>query len=351
MIIDATKLSEVLNGEWIVPPPSGWKFETVTMSKQQSKLEKGKAILFIAIDEETWYEGASDQGFYSGWTDTHEIVHEIAEDLSGIIVQRHLKDIDENIPQLLVDNTYETIKDLAVFIREIFTGNVVSITGTVGKSSTKNMLNHVLSDAGSVVATREGDNTITGVPLTISSGVTKPDYLILETAISALWMNSGGISKVAKPHISIITSIGGREKRNPIETARLKAKICEGIVPGGFALLNKEMIHFEEVKNKVEKLGATVITYGLTRDTDIYLMESTSSQGSTFIKINIWEDEIEYDVPLIEEGMVLNTLAVLGAVWLLELNVEEASKQLKEYQASGSVFFREIEHYKDNYIQ
>lgn len=306
------------------------------MSKQQCKLENGKANLFIAIEEETWHKNSGDRGMYSGWKDTHDIIHEFADDLSGIIVQRPIENFDD-IPQLLVDNTYEAIKELALFVRERFMGHVIAITGTVGKSSIKNMLDHVLSDTGRVLATRGNHNTRTGVPLTIASSVTNPDYLILETATSALWMKSGGISKVAKPGISIITSIGAGKQKTSLETAKFKAKICEGIVPGGFALLNKEMLHFEEVKNKVEEYGARVITYGFTKDTDIYLIEAASNEGNTYAKINIWEDEIENNVPLLGGGMVLNILAVLGTIWLLGLDVEETSKKLKKFKVSKSV--------------
>ncbi len=347
MKIDAAKLSELLQGEWIVSPNPDWKFETVTISKQQSQLEKNKENLFIAIDEDTWHKGSGNHGIYAGWKDTHKTVHEFADDLSGIIVQRKIENIAEDIPQLLVENTYEAIKELAIAVREGFTGKVIAITGTAGKSSTKNMLDLVLSDNKSVVSSRGNHNTRTGVPLTISCAVTNPDYLILEMAISALWMSSGGVSTYAKPHLSIITSIGGGQKKTPLETARLKAKVCENIAPGGIALLNKEMLHFEEIKERVENYGAKVYTYGYSKDADVFLIASKLKQGSTEIHVNVFGELLKYSAPILGDGMVLNTLAVLGTVSLLGLNVKNASKLLKEFKASDSVLqFEQVEHYK-----
>lgn len=345
--IDATKLSEILNGEWIVRPPKEWKFETVTISKQQCQLEKGKANLFVAIDEASWHKGSGNTGIYAGWQDTHKTVYKFAEGLIGIIVQRRIENIDESIPQLLVEDSYETIKKLAIFLRGNMNGKVIAITGTAGKSSTKNMLDIVLREKWSVITTRGNHNTRTGVPLTMACGVNNPDFMILEMAISALWMSSGGISTIAKPYLSIITSIGGGQNKTPLETAKLKAKVCEGIMPGGLALLNKDMLHFSEVKEQVQSYGAKVYTYGLNEDADIYIIESTQMQGSTELKVNVLGDIVEYTVPLLGEGMVLNTLAVLGSVSLLGLNVKEASKRIKQFKLTESVLqFEAIEHYK-----
>lgn len=347
MNIDAAKLREILNGKWIVPPPTGWKFDTVTISKQQCQLEKGKSNLFIAIDEKAWHEGSGNKGIYAGWQDTHRTVYEFADTLSGIIVQRPVDNIDETIPQLLVDNTYEAIKELAIVVRENFTGKVVAITGTAGKSSTKNLLDNVLTDKGNVITTRGNHNTRTGVPLTMACGVTNPDYMILETAISALWMQTGGIGKISKPHISIITSIGGGQQKTPLETATLKAKVCEGMVPGGFAILNKDMLHFQEVKDEVEQYGAKVVTYGKSEDAHVFLIESIPKQGSTYVKVNVFGEVVEYDVPLLGEGMVLNTLAVLAAVKLLDANIVDASNRFESFKGNKSVLqFESIEHYK-----
>lgn len=347
MKIHATELSEILNGEWIVAPPKGWTYETVTISKQQCQLEKGKANLFIAIDEDTWHKGSGNLGIYAGWKDTHKTVHSFAEELVGIIVQNRIENIDNRIPQLLVEDSYEAIKKLAIVHREELTGKVIAITGTAGKSSTKNMLDLVLRENASVITTRGNHNTRTGVALTMACAGNNPDYLILEMAISSLWMTTGGVSTIAKPHLSIITSIGGGQKKTPLETAKLKAKVCEGIVPGGLALLNRDMLHFAEVKAHVERYGAKVYTYGLTEDADVRLVEAEPIQGATEIKVNVFGEVLEYTVPLLGEGMVLNTLAVLGAASLLGQDAKKTSQLLKQFQPNESVLqFETIEHYK-----
>ena len=202
MNIGANELSEIVEGEWIVQPRADWTFETVTISRQQCQFEKGKANLFIAIDEDSWHKGSGNIGIYAGWQDTHKTVHNFTEGLTGIIVQRKIKNINPSIPQLLVEDSYEAMRALAIAVREQMTGKIIAITGTAGKSSTKNMLDIVLQNKGNVVATRGNHNTRTGVPLTMACGVTDPDFMILETAISALWMTTGG--KVQSPNHTLV---------------------------------------------------------------------------------------------------------------------------------------------------
>lgn len=238
-LFDADSLKSLLDGKWYRAPSKDWSFSTIAISKQQCELEEGKSILFIAIDEDAWHKGSGNRGIYAGWQDTHETLPNFQEKVSGVIVQRPIEALNKNIPQLVVRNSYETIKVLAENVRRNIDAKIIALTGTAGKSTTKDMLNHVLEKEGSVIATRGNHNTRTGVPLTVACGITDPDYMLLEVAISALWMRDGGVCKNINPHIGIVTEIGGTQQKTPLEVANFKSKICEGIVPGGYAILNK----------------------------------------------------------------------------------------------------------------
>src|SRR5699024_6685802 len=100
--------------------------------------------------------------------------------------------------------------------------------GTAGKSTCKNMMNFLLSNDFDVVSTRGNHNTRTGVPLTVSCAITQPEFLVVESAVSGLWMKPNGIMKDFPPDVALITSIDGGQQKTAYETAILKAKIAEG---------------------------------------------------------------------------------------------------------------------------
>lgn len=324
------KLSELLNGEWTVTPPPEWHFDTVATSKSDLDLEKSN--LFFALGKEMNEESTNNQDVYE------EIAEESAAGLSGFVVEKKLENLSRDIPQLLVEDTYDALKKLAAAMRENYKGQVVAIKGPAISESTKNMLNYILSHQGNVIVSKGNKPTITDVPLTIISSVENPDYIILEVDISALDTNPKEISQVTKPTITIINSLGDIEDKSPSEIEAMKKKICDGITPGGFILLNKDIAFFEEVKMKLINSGSKVLTYGLSDDTDIYLMESTrKKEDSISARVNIWEEEVEYDVSALNKEELLNSLAVIGVVWLLDLDVEKATQLLKAYRGTDFV--------------
>ena len=113
--------------------------------------------------------------------------------MSGVIASRPIDYLDEDIPQFIMKDTYSAIKTRE-FSFSLFKGKMIGITGT-GKSTCKTLLNELLEVNHTVNSTRGNHNTRTGVPLTVANAINNPDYLVLEMAISSLWMKSGGIAK------------------------------------------------------------------------------------------------------------------------------------------------------------
>ena len=122
------------------------------------------------------------------------------------------------------------------------TAKIIAVTGSAGKTSTKEALRHALSSVGKVHASDKSFNNHWGVPLTLARMPADADYAIFE-----IGMNHAGeirpLVKMVRPHVALITLIAAAHLghfRNLDEIATAKAEIFEGIEPGGTALLNRD---------------------------------------------------------------------------------------------------------------
>ena len=261
----AEDLAQLLNGSWSTMPEENWFADDIALQLHDLR-QAGNHYLFVAIDTETWHKGSGNRGIYEGWKDTHEVLKNHHEKFCGAIVQRFIPELPADFPQLVVENSYNILNILADEARSRMSGKVLAVTGTVGKSSTKDLLNMLLSEENTTVATRGNHNTRTGTSVNLARCITNPDYAVLEVALSALWMRSGGVGSRVKADIAIITEIDlaqvSKNIRTPRDTAKYKSRLCRGMQPGGYAVLNRDMNEFEYVRKTVTEYGAKVVTYG-----------------------------------------------------------------------------------------
>ncbi len=331
-------IESILPGRWVNPPSEDWYVDSVAINKSQTETDfnADKKVMFIAIDTDTWHKGSGNRGIYAGWDDTHEKFIDFSDKVAGVIVNREL-DIDPSIPQYVMENTYEAINLLGDYAYQEYKGNVIAITGTAGKSTTKSIFEHILSQTSSVIATRGNHNTRTGVPLTMATSITDPDHLVVEVAISSLWMRSGGIMKKYPPNIAIITSIDSGQQRSAHETAIQKSKIAEGMNHNGHVLLNRDMLEYDTVEQEVKNYNKNIITYGFSDESHVKIEGFTESLDGITGTINILGETVTFNSSLHGRGMAQNIAAVLIALKLSDVNLQDALPLLKNYEPNKSV--------------
>lgn len=332
------ELTDIIGGKWLVEPADDWRCRNLAVSSSGCE---GPGTLFVAIDKDRWLQGTGNTGAYAEWTDTHTNLPQYQGKIGGAVVERHIKELDPFIPQLLVENSYEVIKKLGLAARDAYSGKIIAITGTSGKSSTKMMVEHLLRGKGTVESTSGNHNSRTGVALTLGRCVTQSDFTVIEVAISALWMRSGGICKLVRPHVAVVTEIAlgqiGRSVQTVRETARMKARIAQGIQPGGIAVLNRDMPEFDLVKAEVIAYGANVISYGFLEDADFRVVEWQPEDDGSWIKAVIGDRHIKYYLPALGRGMVSNSLAALAVVYALGIDPAEVADSLETIHLKESV--------------
>ncbi|WP_333848719.1 CapA family protein [Leclercia sp.] len=333
----AADLEKLPGSRWHNRPDGDWRADDITLS--HDKAQYSRPCLFIAMDTDTWLKGSGNTGIYANWTDTHLSLSRHASRYCGAIVQRHIEDLPPDFPQLVVGNSYQALQWLAEEARRRLDGKLVAITGTVGKTSTKAMLNSILAPGMSVVATRESNNTRTGAALTLARAAGNPQAVVIEVAISALWMRNGGIGPRIKPHIVIVTEIGitqvGKSVTNLEDVARFKSRISHGLIPGGYALLNRDMAGYDIVAAGVTRDGARIISYGFDSAADARITTFTPDEGGSQITLTFRNQTLSYRLAVPGKGAALNSVAALIAADLLGVSVAQSITRLEAWRGDG----------------
>ena len=195
--------------------------------------------------------------------DGHDFIEKAYD--SGALITLSEKDI-EGYPYIKVKSTFKALKDIAEYYRGLFDVKVVAVTGSVGKTTTKEMIYSVLSQKYCVLKSQKNYNNEIGVPLTLFNLSGEHDIAVIE-----MGMNHFGeirrLSKTARPDICVITNIGHShvgylESRDGIFKA--KSEIFEYIKPGGTAVLNGD----DDMLSTVKSGGFDTVFYGYEKDND-----------------------------------------------------------------------------------
>ncbi|MEZ5852155.1 MAG: UDP-N-acetylmuramoyl-tripeptide--D-alanyl-D-alanine ligase [Hyphomicrobiaceae bacterium] len=175
---------------------------------------------------------------------------------------------------LRVDDTLRALERIGVAARARLkaTARVLAVTGSAGKTGTKEMLRACLATVGKVHAPDKSFNNHWGVPLTLARMPADVDFAIFE-----IGMNHAGeitpLTKMVRPHIAVVTNVlpvhVGNFPDGEIGVANAKAEIFEGLEPGGIAILPVDSPHFERLRTAADAKDARVLTFGGAGHADI----------------------------------------------------------------------------------
>src|SRR5262245_23057115 len=187
----AAELAEATNGFWEHEPPHSWEATGITFAR--GFLRPGD--IYVTMDSRTYGRAEGSKHSRSDtWDTADQLPALMAAGVSAIIAQRYIRSAPARLPMLRVADSHRAVLDLARVARARFTGRAIAVTGTVGKTTTKEMLRHVLGRQGPTFATMANFNTRFGVPLSLAQTPRDTRYAIYETAISSLYMAADPIS-------------------------------------------------------------------------------------------------------------------------------------------------------------
>lgn len=238
-------------------------------------------------------------------------------------------------PMIVVDDVLAALVRLGCAARDRSAAKIIAVTGSVGKTTTKEMLRHALSPSGRVHASVASFNNHWGVPLTLARMPEATDYGVFE-----IGMNHPDeirpLVRMVRPHVAVITTIAAAHLGNfhdLDEIAAAKAEIMEGLVDGGHVLLNRDNAQFGTLEKAAAMLGvSSVHSFGVDQRADYRMIEyAATPEGGT-----LWAmiDGRTLEIPLGAPGRHIaeNALAVLGTAALVGANLEKVISALATLQ-------------------
>ncbi|WP_411032638.1 UDP-N-acetylmuramoylalanyl-D-glutamyl-2,6-diaminopimelate--D-alanyl-D-alanine ligase [Shinella sp. BYT-45] len=239
-------------------------------------------------------------------------------------------------PMIVVPDVLQALVDLGCAARDRTAARIVAVTGSVGKTTTKEMLRQALAPSGNVHASVASFNNHWGVPLTLARMPETTDYGIFE-----IGMNHPGeirpLVGMVRPHIAMVTTIAPAHLgnfRDLEEIAAAKAEIFEGVVPGGHAVLNRDNEQYAFLEKAARAAGVSHIHgFGADPDAQFRLLDFVSSPDGSLLRASVGGQTLEVPMGAPGRHIAENAVAVLGAVHLAGGDVEKAMAGLATMQA------------------
>jgi UDP-N-acetylmuramoyl-tripeptide--D-alanyl-D-alanine ligase len=240
-------------------------------------------------------------------------------------------DLEAEGPVVVVADTMDGLRALAVVSRARTDAKIAAITGSVGKTGTKEALAHVLSQQGSVSASRSSLNNHWGVPLSLARMPADTDFGVFE-----IGMNHAGeitpLVGMVRPHVAVVTAIAPAHMAffdSVEDIARAKGEIFSGFTDGGTAIINRDTEYFDLLADMAHAAGAgAVVSFGRNPKADVRLMEAMSTATGTEIDATWYGDKLSFRVEQPGVHWAYNGLAVLAAAVAMGADLTEAAAAL-----------------------
>ncbi|PCI47403.1 MAG: UDP-N-acetylmuramoylalanyl-D-glutamyl-2, 6-diaminopimelate--D-alanyl-D-alanine ligase [Alphaproteobacteria bacterium] len=271
----------------------------------------------ISIDSRTLMEGDLFFALTGPYSDGHDYVKmAIAKGAAAVVVSKPVAGLD---PKFLisVNDVKVALEMLGRAARARVTIPIIAITGSVGKTGTKEALKNALARNKKIHASVLSYNNDIGVPLSLARMPRDADYGIFE-----LGMNHAGelksLSEMVRPHVVIITTVELAHSeffRNIEEIADAKAEIFDGMMPGGTVILNHDNRQYGRLHDKACAAGIkNIISFGSDNSADVYILRQIFQDTCSCVIASIRGQIMTFKIGMLGHHWVMNSLAILAAV-------------------------------------
>ncbi|AHA27832.1 UDP-N-acetylmuramoyl-tripeptide--D-alanyl-D-alanine ligase [Candidatus Liberibacter americanus] len=317
-----------------------WSFHDLLDAIQGEAVDKFPAgfVSGISIDSRSIVAGDVFFALKGERYDGHDYVLDAVNKGASIVVidASMISSIGQlSVPIFLVKDVLLALNNLAIASRLRSNAKIIAVTGSVGKTTTKEMLKLALSSVGKTHASINSYNNRIGVPLTLACMPHDAEFGFFELGMSAP-NEIRFLTRLVRPHMSIITTIAPAHIgnfSNLNEIAAAKAEIFEELENDGSVLLNHDNPYFDFLANKARDLGINKIySFGKSVDADFRLIKFQQLSEKSLIKFQINDHILEVIIATSGKHMAYNVVATLGIVAMLDVDVAKSINALATFK-------------------
>lgn len=309
------EILEATNGR-VLSGNEGVRFEGICTDSRTARA----GDLFIAIPGEKF--------------DGHNFLQEaFKQGAFGVVAAEDYVASQSSVPKgdklwIAVPDTLRALGDLAAFLRRNSDVSVVAITGTNGKTTTKEMTASVLGEAFSVLKTPGNFNNLVGLPLTLFGLKESHEWAVVEIA-----MNHPGeirrLTEISNPDLGVITNVepGHLEGVRDIDgVMAAKGELLEGLAEESTAVLN---VDDERVCQLAERYGGRVVTFGIDSSAEVWGAPVSQTRSGSSFDLSWYEETVRVSLKIPGRGAIYNALAAAAVGYRAGLSIEEVKKGLE----------------------
>ena len=310
---------ESMNGNLLTGNLANW---VIGVSTDSRKVKPGE--LFFALQGDNF--------------DGHDYISKAWEAGATAVVVSNTEKISAAIPGgavILVKNTLEALQKLAGTYRQLFNIPIVAVTGSVGKTTTKDMLAECLAPLFNTLKTPGNFNNEIGLPLTLMSLEREHGAAVVELGMSAPG-EIAHLAEIVKPTYAIITNVEPvhLETMGTLENiARAKCEVLDFIAPDKFALINGD-------SELLTQIASSYITplykFGYDQKCDIRVVNIAAIPTGINVMISLLGKTDVFYFPIPAKQLALNLAAAVGTAYLMGVSPENIKESLTNYRPSGN---------------
>ncbi|MBE9603655.1 UDP-N-acetylmuramoyl-tripeptide--D-alanyl-D-alanine ligase [Acetobacteraceae bacterium H6797] len=295
-------------------PPVLWTAEELA-DAASGKVTRDFSVTGVSIDTRSLKPGDLFVALRDS-RDGHEFVADaLAKGAAAALVDHRLPGWPEDAPLLEVAESLAGLTMLGAAARARSTARFIGVTGSVGKTTTKEMLRHGLSAIGPTHASAASYNNQWGVPLTLARTPRDAAYAVIEMGMNHRH-EIAPLSQLAEPEVAVITTIAPSHigHLGSLEAiAEEKGDILAGLLPGGTAVFPRDSAFYDRLAERCRAQGAKVVGFGEHPESDARLLEYEGHAEGGAAKIELHGAQFELRLAAPGRHMALNALAALAA--------------------------------------
>ena len=294
----------------------------------------------LSIDSRTIAAGEAYFAIKGDVHDGHDFVAAALNSGAGlaVVAKAQADKFAPDAPLLVVDDVLAGLVNLAGASRARLGAQVIAVTGSVGKTSTKEALRRLLGAQGETHASAASFNNHWGVPLSLARCPASVRFAVFEIGMNHAG-EIGPLVKMVRPHVAVITTVepvhleffGGIEA-----IADAKAEIFTGVERGGAVVLNRDNSQFARLRQNAEKFGiARIVSFGADEKSDARLLDLSLHATCSAVHASILGHDVTYKLGMPGRHMAMNSLAVLAAASLAGADLALAALSLSQIEPAA----------------